>query len=73
MGEARYAANPDGKSCEFGVMIEDAWRKTGIAGLLMEVLNEGARDRGFTAMEGLRDGQARPRSVTHCPDLRARE
>jgi acetyltransferase len=53
VGEARYVANPDGKSCEFGVMIEDAWHKTGIAGLLMEVLIEGARDRGYTAMEGL--------------------
>lgn len=53
VGEARYAANPDGKSCEFGLLIEDSWRKTGIAGLLMEALIQGARDRGFAVMEGL--------------------
>ncbi len=53
VGEARYVANPDGKSCEFGVLIEDSWRRTGIAGLLMEALIQGARDRGFTVMEGL--------------------
>jgi acetyltransferase len=52
VGEARYIANPDGKSCEFGVLIEDAWRKTGIAGLLMEALIRAARDGGFAVMEG---------------------
>jgi len=53
VGEARYIANPDGGSCEFGVMIEDAWRKTGIAGLLMEALTRAARERAFVAMEGI--------------------
>ena len=53
VGEARYVANPDGKSCEVGLLIQDSWSKTGIAGLLMEVLIEGARDRGFTVMEGM--------------------
>jgi GNAT superfamily N-acetyltransferase/acyl carrier protein len=53
VGEARYMANPDGKSCEFGVLVEDAWRKTGVAGLMMEALIEAARDRGLSVMEGL--------------------
>jgi len=53
VGEARYIANADGVSCEFGVMIEDAWRKTGIAGLLMDALIHAARERGFATMEGL--------------------
>jgi acetyltransferase len=53
VGEARYAANPDGKTCEFGLLIEDSWHKTGIAGLLMEALIQGARERGLTVMEGL--------------------
>ena len=53
VAEARYMANPDGKSCEFGILIEDAWHKTGIAGLLMEELIEAARARGFTVMDGL--------------------
>jgi acetyltransferase len=53
VGEARYIANSDGPSCEFGVMIDDAWRKTGIAGLLMEALIRASRERGFATMEGL--------------------
>jgi acetyltransferase len=52
VGEARYIANPDGKSCEFGVLIEDSWRKSGIAGLLMEALIRAAGDGGFAVMEG---------------------
>ena len=52
-GEARYVVNPDGKSCEFGVVIADAWRKSGVAGLLMEALIRVARERGLTSMEGL--------------------
>jgi acetyltransferase len=53
VGEARYVANADGKSCEFGVVIADDWRKSGIAGLLMEALIRYARTRGFETMEGL--------------------
>lgn len=53
VGEARYVANADGSSCEFGILIEDAWRRSGIAGLLMEALTRAARARGFATMEGL--------------------
>jgi acetyltransferase len=53
VGEARYGANPDGRSCEFGVVIADDWRKSGIAGLLMQALIDFARERGFQTMEGL--------------------
>lgn len=52
VGEARYIAEPDGTTCEFGVMIADAWRRSGIAGMLMESLMRAARDRGFETMEG---------------------
>ena len=52
-GEARYVVNADRKSCEFGVVIADAWRKSGIAGLLMEAVIRVARERGLTSMEGL--------------------
>jgi acetyltransferase len=34
-------------------MIADDWRRTGIAGLLMEALIGTARDRGLKTMEGL--------------------
>ena len=53
VGEARYVANPDGLSCEFGVVIADAWHKSGIAGLLMDALIHAARARGLKTMEGL--------------------
>jgi acetyltransferase len=53
VGEARYVANPDGRSCEFGVVIADDWHKSGIAGLLMQSLIDAARERGFESIEGL--------------------
>ena len=53
VGEARYVANPDGTSCDFGVLIDDSWHQTGIAGLLMEALIQAARNHGFAVMEGI--------------------
>lgn len=53
VGEARYVANPDGRSCEFGVVVADDWRGSGIARLLMDALIDTARERGFDSMEGL--------------------
>jgi acetyltransferase len=53
VGEARYVANPDQRSCEFGVVVADDWRKSGIAGLLMQALIEAARAAGFETMDGL--------------------
>jgi acetyltransferase len=53
VGEARYVANPDRASCEFGIVIADDWHKSGIAGLLMQALIEAARARGFATIEGL--------------------
>ena len=53
MGEARYVANPGGRSCEFGVVVADDWRGSGIARLLMDALIDTARERGFDSMEGL--------------------
>jgi acetyltransferase len=53
IGEARYVANPDGETCELGIVIADAWHRSGIAGLLMEALMRAARERGFATMEGL--------------------
>ena len=53
VGEARYVAAPQERSCEFGVVIADAWHKSGIAGLLMDALIRAARSRGYETMEGL--------------------
>lgn len=52
IGDARYVVNPDGRSCEFGIMIADAWHNTGVAGLLIETLIGTARSRGLESMEG---------------------
>ena len=53
VGEARYVGNPDGATCEFGVVVADAWRRSGIAGLLMAALMRAARERGYRSMGGL--------------------
>jgi acetyltransferase len=53
VGEARYLANADGRSCEFSVELAEAWRHTGLAQLLMETLIRAAQARGFETMEGL--------------------
>ena len=53
VGEARYVANPNGRSCEFGVVIADDWHNTGIAALLMDALIAAAAVRGFETMAGL--------------------
>jgi acetyltransferase len=65
VGQARYVLNPDGRSCEFAVVVADAWRRTGIAGLLMEMLMRTARERGLRTMQGLvlRDNRAMLRFV----------
>ena len=53
VGQARYLINPDGRSCEFSIVIADAWHRSGIAGLLMEALLRAARERGLARMEGI--------------------
>jgi acetyltransferase len=53
VGEARYVANPGGRSCEFGIVVGDAWHHSGIAQLLMDALIRAAQARGFETMEGL--------------------
>jgi len=53
VGEARYVANPDNRSCEFAVVVADDWHKSGIAGLLMDALIRAAQARSFESMEGL--------------------
>lgn len=53
VGEARYLANPDGRSCELGIVIADDWHHTGIAQLLLAALMQAARARRFDTIEGL--------------------
>ncbi|HJU21841.1 MAG TPA: GNAT family N-acetyltransferase, partial [Casimicrobiaceae bacterium] len=53
VGEARYVATDEPGVCELGILIEDDWQHSGIAGLLMEAVIDGARERGYRTMEGL--------------------
>jgi len=52
IGVARYIINADKVSCEFAIVVDDKWRRRGIAGHLMDKLIECARDRGLEIMEG---------------------
>lgn len=52
LGVARYVTNPDGLSCEFALVVADAWQRKGIARLLMTELMDTARDMGLERMEG---------------------
>ncbi len=49
---ARYIINPDGISCEFAIVVADAWSHQGIGTQLMQRLIEVARARGLQVMEG---------------------
>jgi L-amino acid N-acyltransferase YncA len=53
VGEARYVANADARSCEFGVVVADAWRHSGVARLLMDALIRAAQARKLETMDGL--------------------
>jgi acetyltransferase len=52
IGVARYITNPDGKSCEFAIVIADNWQRQGIAHRLMQLLIETARSHALKIMEG---------------------
>jgi acetyltransferase len=49
---ARYTMNPDARSCEFAVVVADAWQGKGIGTQLMKLLMDAARQRGFAEMNG---------------------
>lgn len=52
VGVSRYATNPDGESCEFAVVVADAWAGKGLARKLMLVLIDTARAKGLKYMNG---------------------
>ena len=49
---ARYVINPDGETCEFAIVVGDAWQGHGIGGRLMAVLMDDARRRGLKEIQG---------------------
>ncbi|MDF1824112.1 MAG: bifunctional acetate--CoA ligase family protein/GNAT family N-acetyltransferase [Verrucomicrobiales bacterium] len=52
IGVARYTTNIDDRSCEFAVVVADAWQGRGVATALMHALMEEARSKGLVWIEG---------------------
>ena len=52
LGVARYVMKPNGKSCEFALVVADKWQNKGIGSHLMAALIEAARQRGIKVMDG---------------------
>jgi acetyltransferase len=52
LGVARYVTNPDGKSCEFALVVADDWQHRGIGSQLMTHLMDAAQERGYSSMDG---------------------
>lgn len=53
IGVSRYTIETDGRTCEFAVVVADAWRQHGVAHKLMEQLIEYARYQRLETMHGL--------------------
>jgi acetyltransferase len=53
VGVARCVADPQGDGCEFAVTVADDWQGSGLAGLLMRVLMDTAKRKGFKTMHGV--------------------
>jgi acetyltransferase len=52
VGVARYIRLPDGVSCEYAIVVSDAWQGRGLGYALMQRLIEVARERGIRHMMG---------------------
>ena len=48
----RYITNPDGETCEFAIVVADAWQCKGLGRRMLELLIETGRSRGLKAMVG---------------------
>ena len=53
VGVARYAPEPDGSSCDFGIVIADAWQRRGLGEALLRALVRAAREARVPALTGL--------------------
>lgn len=52
VGIVRYVTNPDQVSCEFAIVIADAWQNKGIGSHLLKCLMEIAENKGLQIMTG---------------------
>jgi GNAT superfamily N-acetyltransferase len=68
IGVARYVLEPDGRACEFALVVADDWQGRGIGRRLLEKLIAVARRRGLARMYGASGWAAIPTT----PPSRAR-
>ena len=52
IGVARFIIDPDGKSCEFAIVVADEWQKRGLGTKLMKALISHAQSRGIKRIHG---------------------
>jgi acetyltransferase len=52
LGEANYAALPNGKTCEFAIIVADETAGQGLGSRLMRCLMDAARQQGYTEIRG---------------------
>jgi acetyltransferase len=52
VGVVRYVSNPDGSSCEFAVVVADAWQGKGLGRILLSMLIEAARESSLALLVG---------------------
>jgi len=53
IGVARYAPEPDGASCDFGIVVADAWQGRGLGEVLLRALVRAAALAGVPELSGL--------------------
>ncbi|MDP1530145.1 MAG: bifunctional acetate--CoA ligase family protein/GNAT family N-acetyltransferase [Rhodoferax sp.] len=53
IGVSRYITNPDRASCEFSLVVDDAFKGRGLGSRLMLSIMDFAREKGLTEIEGL--------------------
>jgi len=53
VGVSRYVANPDGTSCEFSLLVDDAMKGQGLGTRLMQAIMDVARSKGLSEIMGL--------------------
>ncbi len=52
VGVARYAANDDGESCDFAIVVADDWQGRGLGSRLLTLLVDMASERGLRLIGG---------------------
>ena len=52
IGVARFIIDPDGKSCEFAIVVADEWQNHGLGAKLMKTLISHAQSRGIKRIHG---------------------